>query len=328
MEAGKMGSVTNGSKNVMETPAFRVFDFLLDLPFMHELLFGIYKMQSRLTAEKIDVAWKNSIQTMRDNLPKLREYQISITNNSFQIPEYYYVTTHAYKQGNLCWDSAMEEDLWSMLIMAPLYKGNKEGHMLMREEWLKICSKYIDRPIESATDLGCGTGLTTFLVGKIFPSVQKIYGIDLSPYKLAICMHKLAEIRSSQSAKYSFHHCSAEDVSSVIESDTQDLVSLCSFIHEIPNPVAETIFVEAYRILRPGGILTILDVDRNNMESVLTTPLLAAMFKRTEPYIADYLRMDYSESLSKVGFEVYEMTNLCASHKAIVAQKPYACRSY
>lgn len=317
-----MTSTSVVTDHVMATSAFKLCDLLLNLPLMHEVLFGLYRLQTKLTAKRIGVPWNESIKAFRQNLPKLEEYRQLITSQCLTIPEYYFVTTHAYKAGNLCWESAMEEDLWSMLIMAPLYNGNQKGHMLMREEWLNTCAEYVDYPVETITDLGCGTGLATFLMEKMFPAVKQVNGIDLSPYKLAICTHKLTEMPPEQARKYSFHHCRAEDASAHIEANTQDLVSLCNVVHESPKPVAENIFAEVYRILRSGGIFTVLDVDQNNMESLLTNPLLAALFNRTEPYIGDYLTMNYSESLSRIGFEICELKNVCASHKAIIARKP------
>lgn len=43
------------------------------------------------------------------HLPHLnRQIQSDMTDAALQIPEYYYAPIHAYADGNLCWDSAME----------------------------------------------------------------------------------------------------------------------------------------------------------------------------------------------------------------------------
>lgn len=37
-----------------------------------------------------------------------RQIQEDLTDAALKIPEYYYAPIHAYADGNLCWDSAME----------------------------------------------------------------------------------------------------------------------------------------------------------------------------------------------------------------------------
>lgn len=37
-----------------------------------------------------------------------RQIQSDLTDAALKIPEYYYAPIHAYADGNLCWDSAME----------------------------------------------------------------------------------------------------------------------------------------------------------------------------------------------------------------------------
>ena len=44
--------------------------------------------------------------------------------------------------GNLCWESAMEEDLWSKLMIAPLYNNALDGDVQMRQQWLTITNRY------------------------------------------------------------------------------------------------------------------------------------------------------------------------------------------
>jgi hypothetical protein len=46
-------------------------------------------------------------------LPQLRHKADELLDPTLTIPSYYYAPIHAYKDGNLCWESALEEDLWS-----------------------------------------------------------------------------------------------------------------------------------------------------------------------------------------------------------------------
>ena len=46
-----------------------------------------------------------------------------------------------YFTGNLCWESALEEDLWSKLMIAPLYNNALDGDVQMRQQWLTITNR-------------------------------------------------------------------------------------------------------------------------------------------------------------------------------------------
>jgi ubiquinone/menaquinone biosynthesis C-methylase UbiE len=115
-------------------------------------------------------------------------------------------------------------------------------------------------------------------------------------------------------------HEAAEATS--VPSASQDLVSLCLVAHESPKWVSEAIIAEAHRCLRPGGCLTILDLDKNNLENLLENPFVAAVYKRTEPYMGEYISLDTEKALQRVGFEVKAVENASRSHKVFVAVKP------
>ena len=94
----------------------------------------------------------------------------------------------------------------------------------------------------------------------------------------------------SKSSKYNLVHGYAE--STPVASSTQDLVSLCLVAHESPKHISEAIFAEAFRILKPGGMFTMLDLDKNNLEVLLENPFVAAIYKRTEPYMSEFLKLE------------------------------------
>lgn len=82
------------------------------------------------------------------------------------------------------------------------------------------------------------------------------------------------------------------------------------------------IFREAYRILKPGGSFTILDLDKENLEILLENPFVAAIYKRTEPYMSEFLTLDPKRDLTEIGFEITEIDNASKSHRVFVATKP------
>ena len=119
---------------------------------------------------------------------------------------HFYAPIHAYKDGNLCWESALEENLWSKLIIAPLYNNALDCDVQMRQmrqKWLAIIASAVEGTPTFATDLGCGTGLSMYMLDSkaIPPSPEKVTGTDLSTYKLACCEDKKAMMAFAKVAK-------------------------------------------------------------------------------------------------------------------------------
>jgi len=307
---------------MFQNPIFKTLDFLLGIPLIHDMLFGVYRKQIVEKSEKMGLDWTGFMDEQLESLPDLEKKAKAMSNPNVKIPDYYYAPIHAYRDGNLCWESAMEEDLWSKLMIAPLYDNALDGDVQMRQQWLKITSRVVTGKPKLATDLGCGTGLSMYMLDSKWPTLEKIQGVDLSTYKLAVCEDKKNLMPESKSSKYILHHGAAE--SSPVESGTQDLVSLCLVAHESPKWVSESIFAEAYRILKPGGVFTMLDLDKNNLENLLENPFVAAIYKRTEPYMSEFLQLDPKRDLVSAGFEIAEIDNASRSHRVFVARKPLA----
>jgi ubiquinone/menaquinone biosynthesis C-methylase UbiE len=327
IEAASVALISSGANKVvpqegtmMSSPAFKILDFLFGIPIVHDVMFGVYRKQIVEKAEKMGLAWTDFMDDQWSNLDELRATAEELTDPAVEIPKYYYAPIHAYKDGNLCWESAMEEDLWSKLMIAPLYDNALDGDVQMRQQWLKITGDVVEGEPKKATDLGCGTGLSMYMLDSKWPSLESIQGVDLSTYKLAIAEDKKTMMSSSKSNKYNLFHGAAEDTG--IESSSQDLVSMCLVAHESPKWVSESIFNEAYRILKPGGSFTLMDLDKENLEVLLENPFVAAIYKQTEPYMSEFLALSPSESLSEIGFEVTSVGQASRSHRVYVARKP------
>lgn len=305
---------------MFNSPTFKFLDFLFSIPIVHDLMFGIYRKQIVEKSEKMGLPWTDFMNDMWESLPRLRTLAEKLENPATTLPSYYFAPIHAYKDGNLCWESAMEEDLWSKLMIAPLYNNALDGDVQMRQSWLAITSRAIDFKPVRATDLGCGTGLSMYMLDSKFPSIESVTGVDLSTYKLAVCEEKKSLMPTAKASKYIVRHEPAE--ATTVESGTQDLVSLCLVAHESPRWVSINIFKEAYRLLRPGGVFTMLDLDKNNLEVLLENPFVAAVYKRTEPYMAEFLTLEPTSDLKSVGFEIIEVDNASKSHRVFVARKP------
>ena len=65
-----------------------------------------------------------------------------------------------------------------------------------------------------------------------------------------------------------------------------------------------------------------LDLDKENLENLLENPFVAAIYKQTEPYMGEFLKLNPKEDLEAAGFEVKMIDNASKSHRVFVAQKP------
>ncbi|CAM9832476.1 unnamed protein product, partial [Discosporangium mesarthrocarpum] len=114
-------------------------------------------------------------------------------------------------------------------------------------------------------------------------------------------------------------HAPAEETGE--PANKYDLATICLVNHESPEWVSKAMFREANRVLRRGGIFTILDLDKDNLSILLENPFVAAIYKQTEPYMPEYMKLNFQNALEEAGFEVLEFRKSSPSHLAIVARK-------
>ena len=119
-----------------------------------------------------------------------------------------------------------------------------------------------------------------------------MYGIDLSPFYLDYAVRK--------SPKVVYIH---RDITETrLCSSSADLVQISFVFHELPLKAATRVLSECHRILKPGGVLAVLDMCPNIRA---TNFFMQKLFDRTEPYMTDY--REFSERrgdlLERAGFE-------------------------
>ncbi|KAG8847462.1 hypothetical protein FRB96_001603 [Tulasnella sp. 330] len=96
-----------------------------------------------------------------------------------------------------------------------------------------------------ALDLGCGTGQVTELLPRHFKSVM---GTD--PSKGMITQAREQATRSEYAERMTFAVCAAEEVSSLVESGSVDLVIAGQAVHWFDQ---KRIWPEVSKVLKPGG---------------------------------------------------------------------------
>jgi len=98
------------------------------------------------------------------------------------------------------------------------------------------------------------------------------------------------------------------------------------FLHELPYEAAKSIIAEAQRILRPGGVLAIMEMDPTapGYRKARSQALLFSVFKSTEPYLDSYFDLtapQLGDILMTNGFGSVQLTAATGRHMAIVARK-------
>jgi ubiquinone/menaquinone biosynthesis C-methylase UbiE len=144
-------------------------------------------------------------------------------------------------------------------------------------------------------DMGCGFGKSTRPFVDRFPNAR-VVGIDLSAPVLKLA-HRQAE---KMGKRIDFLQRVAEDTR--FADASFDLVTATMVIHEQPMPIVRRTLAEAYRLLRPGGRLVILDYHRTG-DPLRDFLMLGHARRNNEPYMGHILRVDTAALTREVGFK-------------------------
>lgn len=116
------------------------------------------------------------------------------------------------------------------------------------------------RPGERLLEIGCGEG------GNLFHLRNRqgtLFGVDFSPAKVAFA-HRVA-----------IAHCAAADAVALPFADgTFDAILIRDLLHHLPHPALA--IVEARRVLRPGGRLTLIEPNGKSLLVFLQATLIKA----------------------------------------------------
>jgi len=99
--------------------------------------------------------------------------------------------------------------------------------------------------VQTVLELACGTGRVTRHLRNVIPSDAKLIASDISPDMLAIAKEKLG------SSNIDWQIIDAQELA--FNDNTIDLVVCCFGYMLVPD--RSKAFAEAYRVLRPGGML-------------------------------------------------------------------------
>ena len=272
------------------------------------------------TAEKNGIPWRKNYQELEASSAK--DLLVSLTDKDLVYPSYYQVPFHAYEQGNLCWQAAFEAASATYSMGLRVWKDEltwEEAQQRLRHSFYDILEQYVPKTVESILDLGCSVGISTLSLHRYFSQRQDTaiatIGLDLSPYMLAV-----AQTSDTQQEVSQWIYALGE--STGLADNSLDLVTLQFVIHELPRQATTAIFKEVLRILKPGGVMGI--VDNNPASPVIQSlpPVLFTLMKSTEPWSDDYYTFDVEAAMQEAGFNYQTTVASDPRHRTLIGIKP------
>jgi SAM-dependent methyltransferase len=264
-------------------------------------LYGLMRIGARRvlisTAERKGVMWRDEVKALELAISGEERASMlaAITDVDLKYPDYYLQPFHAYEDGNMDWLPAFEARSATLSMGLRVWKEEQGLTPEAASERLRTShfdavraaapGDWAARDGFVAVDAGCSIGMSTVeLARRLLPlrpagSTVRIIGLDASPYFLAVAQRALAGEDERLRTGIEYVHALAEDCK--MDAASVDWWSLQFVIHELPSEATRDVFAEAFRVLRPGGVLSLVDNDPASPVIRGLPPAIATLMKST-----------------------------------------------
>ncbi|CAB1104986.1 unnamed protein product [Ectocarpus sp. CCAP 1310/34] len=276
-------------------------------------------------AEKRGLDWTGIVEGLKgaENWEK-RRTEILAKNTNVVVPEYYLKQFHAYGDGNLCWQAAFEQEIASLAVgIRSFPKEGLNAEKYLRDAYIAQLTR-LGGQVEKGgviVDFGCGVGTSTRLLAESMPGARRVIGMDLSPYMIAVGNHHNREKKTGRRVSLVY----GDVADTRLPDGGTSLVSCTYLLHEMPDEAVRDVLAEAYRLLKPGGSLAIMDMDPDapGYKKLRSNPFLFAIVRATEPYLDQWFNLAprIHHLLAETGFSVVRKAAVTGRHFLVVATK-------
>jgi len=302
-------------------PVGWLIERLLALEPLRQLLFWQARRLIIRTAERRGIDWRARREHLRAQAtPLLQSSGDPVTST----PSYYRARFHAYQLGNLCWEAACEAEqatdamalrIWPAELLSP-----SQAQQRLRAAIMAAIAPSLTLPVRRALDLGCSVGVSTRSLKDWLDEREaadvRVEGLDLSPEMLAVARAREAEAAPARPIA-AWHHAAAEATG--LATASYELITLQFVCHELPSSATAAVLSEAHRLLRPDGVLAMVDQDPES-ELIRRLPApIATLLKSTEPYLEQYFSLDMAAALQAAGFHSLRRVACDPRHRVLVA---------
>ena len=159
-----------------------------------------------------------------------------------------------------------------------------------------IHAKYPQFRPQRILDLGCTIGHNTGAWADTYPQAH-VTGIDVA----APCLRYAHARAEAQGRAVHFRQMNAEALD--VPSESLDVVFSSMFLHEVPRKGIERVFAEAYRVLKPGGLMLHMELPPNSQLSPYESFYLDwDSFYNNEPYYKPFRDLVPEALCARAGF--------------------------
>jgi len=222
-------------------------------------------------------------------------------------PRYYRRTFHWQSDGWFSRRSARFYDAGVDL----LFGGTTD---VMRRMLLPDLAAFL-RPLSSprVLDVACGTGRFLGQLHEVAPDAR-LYGLDLSSAYLEHARKRLAHVPDLALV--------AENAEAMPFADgTFDAVTSVFLFHELPSDARRAVMSEIARVVRPGGLVALLDSVQLDDASDIASFLHNFPRVYHEPYYKGYLADPLPALAREAGLEVLDDRDHLLA-RAVIARRP------
>ena len=170
-------------------------------------------------------------------------------------------------------------------------------------------------------DVGCTIGHNTVPWKQTFPEAE-VHGLDAAPSCLQYG-HARAE-----GMGIAIHFRQALCDALPYDDDSVDVVFSSMFLHELPTAQIRAFFSEAYRVLKPGGVLINMELPPNDALAAYDAFYLDwDCFYNNEPFYKDFRDLSYSKLCTDAGFSSEDFFQATMPRYTYVSEAEFAAAS-